>query len=101
MANYKRSKRSGPVARRPLVEPEDFYEAELPDLKKYQNGAAWACCPFHDDTHPSFSVNLETGAYRCYSSSCEAAGPNIVSFVSTLYAFKYSEALQYLEAHYG
>ncbi len=25
------------------------------------------CCPFHDDSHPSFSVNLETGVWCCYS----------------------------------
>lgn len=25
------------------------------------------CCPFHDDSTPSFSVNLETGIWYCYS----------------------------------
>lgn len=25
------------------------------------------CCPFHDDHHPSFSINLETGTWYCYA----------------------------------
>ena len=25
------------------------------------------CCPFHDDSNPSFSINLETGIWMCYS----------------------------------
>lgn len=25
------------------------------------------CCPFHDDSHPSFSINLENGIWFCYS----------------------------------
>jgi DNA primase len=31
-----------------------------------------ATCPFHDDSHPSFAINVETGVYKCQA--CGAAG---------------------------
>jgi DNA primase len=101
MTNFKRIKYSAKATTCRFVEPEDFYEEELPDLKKYQNGTAWACCPFHDDNNPSFSVNLDTGSYQCHSSACEVGGPNIVSFVSALYGLDFLAAKKYIEVHYG
>ncbi len=32
-----------------------------------------ACCPFHDDRSPSFSINMETGAWICYA-GCGSGG---------------------------
>ena len=81
--------------------PAAVYGDLLLDLREGSNGFAWACCPFHDDHNPSFCVNLESGWYKCRSSSCGQTGSSIVSFVSDLLAMEKSEALQYLEAHYG
>ena len=39
------------------------------------------CCPFHDDKHPSFGINLQTGAYQCFS--CEEKG-SITDFVAKM-----------------
>lgn len=41
------------------------------------------CCPFHEEKSPSFSINLETGKYICFSGSCGVKG-NIISFISHL-----------------
>lgn len=83
------------------IDAEVVYEDLLPDLAHGGNGFAWACCPFHDDHHPSFCVNVESGWYRCMSSSCGATGSNIVGFVGALLGYEYSEARDYLEEHYG
>jgi hypothetical protein len=73
----------------------------LPDLIESKNGFGWACCPFHDDRNPSLCVNVESGWYRCYSSSCGATGSNIVGFVGRLLGYSTAEARSYLESHYG
>lgn len=62
---------------------------------------AWSCCPFHDDHHPSFAMNVETGWYCCNASHCGATGSSIVSFVRDLHETDTRGALQFLEAHYG
>lgn len=85
---------------RELPEPALVFDDLLPDLHEYSNGFGWACCPFHDDHNPSLSVNLETGWYKCHSSSCGAHGSNIVSFVSAYLGLEYREAREYLEEHY-
>ena len=90
--------RSSPHSR---IDPEAVFNDLLPDLAESSNGFAWACCPFHDDRHPSFSVNLRTGGYRCYSTSCGITGSNIVGFVSALLGFSTAEARKHLEATYG
>ncbi len=90
-------------ARRSRVEinPEAVYEDLLPDLAHGNDGFAWACCPFHDDHRPSLCVNVESGWYRCMSSSCGATGSSIVGFVGALLGFEYAEARRHLEEHYG
>ena len=51
------------------------------------------CCPFHNDTKPSFGINLETGFYNCFS--CEEHG-DIATFVSKLKNITREEALELL-----
>jgi DNA primase len=84
-----------------LIDPAVVFNDLLPDLAEASNGFAWACCPFHDDSNPSFSVNLRTGWYRCFSTSCGQAGPNIVSFVSALLGLSHAAARRHTEARYG
>lgn len=48
------------------------------------------CCPFHKEDNPSFSINLETGKYICFSGSCNEKG-DIFSFVSKLTNRKYED----------
>jgi hypothetical protein len=88
-------------APRRWIDPAVVFEDLLPDLRQGSNGFAWACCPFHDDSNPSFCVNLRTGWYRCFSTSCGSAGVNIVGFVGSLLALSTVDARRHLEAHYG
>ena len=48
------------------------------------------CCPFHEEKNPSFSINLETGKYICFSGMCGKKG-NIVSFISELTGKSYKD----------
>ena len=75
----------------------DFYNVEIEGFREYNNNWAWGCCPFHPDSNPSFTMNLESGAFRCMSSSCGIAGSNIVSFVSQLHGLDMHNSLRYLE----
>ena len=78
-----------------LPSPADFYHAVL-DLKRDGNPWAAACCPFHDDDHPSLMINLESGAFRCLSGACGVSGPSIVSFVMQLEGLDYAEAADWI-----
>lgn len=79
-----------------LPAPKDFYMSEIDGLKESSNGWAWGHCPFHPDSNPSFTVNLESGAYRCMSSNCGIDGGSIVSYVSELHDLDTPEAIAYL-----
>lgn len=92
---------AAPHAGRCTVDPGVVFNDLLPDLAESSSDFAWACCPFHNDRRPSFSVNLCTGWYRCYSTSCGVTGSNIVGFVSALMGFSTAEARKHLEATYG
>ncbi|MBU6257887.1 MAG: hypothetical protein KGO01_05645 [Burkholderiales bacterium] len=92
--------RQGMTARR-RFEPRIIFSDLLPNLAETSNDFAWACCPFHSDEHPSFSVNLRTGWYRCFSSSCGRTGNNIVGFVSALLGLLPEDARRHLEVRYG
>ncbi len=81
--------------------PVDFYRHELPGATFKRN--TWnlaGCCPFHDDKKPgSFYVNIETGAFKCFS--CGGAGGDIIAFTMTLHGIQFSEALDQLAMDWG
>ena len=52
------------------------------------------CCPFHDEKHPSFVINCETGAYICYA--CEEQG-SITNFVAKMENISTSEAWKLIQ----
>lgn len=43
-----------------------------------------ACCPFHEDRTPSFSVNVTSGLYKCHSAGCGAQG-DVFGLLMSLY----------------
>ena len=57
-----------------------------------------ACCPFHNEKTPSFSVSGTKGIYKCFG--CGKAG-NVVNFVMEHEHMTYVEALKYLGKKYG
>ena len=52
-----------------------------------------ACCPFHNDSTPSFFVNDSTGRYRCYGAGCGAHG-DVVQFIREWHSVGFGEALR-------
>ncbi|QCR20996.1 DNA primase [Pontibacter sp. SGAir0037] len=64
--------------------------------KKGQN--MWACCPFHHEKSPSFSVSPAKGIYKCFG--CGKAG-NSVQFIMDVEGSSFPEALKYLAKKYG
>ena len=58
----------------------------------------WACCPFHNEKSPSFSVTPAKGFYKCFG--CGKSG-NVVGFVMDIEGSSYPEALRQLAKKYG
>lgn len=57
-----------------------------------------ACCPFHHEKTPSFSVSPSKGVFKCFG--CGKAG-SVVGFVMEHEQMSYVEALKYLGQKYG
>ncbi|MCB0504712.1 MAG: DNA primase, partial [Cyclobacteriaceae bacterium] len=64
--------------------------------RKGQN--MWACCPFHNEKTPSFSVSPAKGFYKCFG--CGKAG-DAIDFVMEVEKLNYVESLKYLAKKYG
>ena len=77
---------------------EAFYRREISQLGPRRGHQAQGLCPFHEDTAPSFSVNLENGVYKCFG--CDAAG-DIFSFIMRRRGFDFKEALAELGRQAG
>ena len=61
-----------------------------PDLKK--KGANWmACCPFHQEKTPSFSVNPSKGFYKCFG--CGKGG-TAFNFLMEMEGLNFPEAVK-------
>lgn len=57
-----------------------------------------ACCPFHNEKTPSFSVSPAKGIYKCFG--CGKSG-TAVGFVMEHESLSYFEALKFLARKYG
>ncbi len=57
-----------------------------------------ACCPFHDEKTPSFSVSPNKGIYKCFG--CGKGG-DAISFVMEIEGIGYAEAIRFLAQKYG
>ncbi len=66
-------------------------------LKK-QGQNMWACCPFHNEKTPSFSVAPAKGIFKCFG--CGKAG-DTVKFVMEVEGVSYPEALRHLARKYN
>lgn len=58
----------------------------------------WACCPFHGEKTPSFSISPSKGIYKCFG--CGKAG-DAVRFIMDIEGLGYGEALRHLAKKYG
>ena len=68
----------------------------LPLKKKGQN--MWACCPFHGEKSPSFSVSPSKQIYKCFG--CSKAGDPI-QFIMDIEGVGFQEAIRHLAGKYG
>lgn len=55
-------------------------------------------CPFHDDTHPSMSVNLDNGLFYCFA--CGAGG-SPVNFVMRMEGKNFADSKRIAEEAAG
>ncbi len=67
--------------------------AEMYGIRVNRNGMA--CCPFHDDKHPSMKVDKR---FHCFG--CQADG-DVIDFVARLYGLPGLEAAKKLAADFG
>lgn len=56
-----------------------------------------ACCPFHNESSPSFTVTPAKGIYKCYG--CGVGGDS-VSFIMKHEKLEFIEAIEWLAGHY-
>lgn len=79
-----------------LLEIEDVISEFVSLKRKGQN--LWACCPFHHEKSPSFSVVPSKGFYKCFG--CGKTG-DAIQFLIDLEGLSYLEAMLYLAKKYG
>jgi CHC2 zinc finger len=76
----------------------DFYLKEQDPCRLSRCSGQWAIaglCPFHDDqSSGSFKVNLDNGAFICFS--CGTKGGDIISYVQQKYQLQFHQALEKL-----
>lgn len=66
---------------------------------KRGSGSEWTgLCPFHNDHHASFSVNIKNGTYYCHA--CEAKG-NLITLISEKEGIDKKEAYKQILMRYG
>lgn len=75
-----------------------YYLSRVPKLR--QSGAEWRCaCPIHKGKRDSFSVNMETGMWRCHS-ECDEGG-DAIRLEERLYSLSFKEAKNSVEKLVG
>jgi DNA primase len=70
-----------------------------PSVKLIRAGREWkACCPFHNEKTPSFTVNDEKGFYHCFG--CGAHG-DAIRFLTDQRGLPFMDAVKELAAKAG
>ena len=79
-----------------LPKPMKYYLSVFNKISYMGNGQIRVNCCFHDDTHPSLSINKETGAYYCFG--CGAKGGDIINFYQQINHVDFIAAVTALDA---
>ncbi len=74
----------------------EIIDARVPLKKKGRE--YWACCPFHNEKSPSFSVSQNKQFYHCFG--CQQHG-NAISFLMDYDHMEFVEAIETLAQHIG
>ena len=81
---------------RELKEKNDITEVIGSYVKLERRGYSyWACCPFHHEKTPSFSINAADRYYHCFG--CGASG-DVIGFVKEYENVDFAQAVQILAA---
>ncbi|MDO8137457.1 MAG: CHC2 zinc finger domain-containing protein [Candidatus Brocadiales bacterium] len=75
-----------------------FYKTHLPSLKENGKTEAKALCPFHNDTHPSLSVNLSNGLWKCWAG---CGGGDLFAFYMRLKRMDFKQAVEEIACTVG
>ncbi len=67
-------------------------------IKKRTGQSYFACCPFHNEKSPSFSINAAKQMYHCFG--CGESG-NAISFIMKYQSLDFVSAVKYLSNEYG
>ena len=78
------------------VDIVEIIDARVPLKRKGRE--YWACCPFHNEKSPSFSVSPNKQFYHCFG--CQAHG-NAISFLMDYDHMDFVEAVEALAQHLG
>lgn len=78
------------------VDIVEIIDARVPLKKKGRE--YWACCPFHNEKSPSFSVSHNKQFYHCFG--CQQNG-NAISFLMDYDHMEFIEAIETLAHHIG
>lgn len=82
-----------------LKAKNDLVDVASSYLKLERKGANyWACCPFHREKTPSFSINSSEGFYHCFG--CGVSG-DVIKFVQEYENVDFSQAVQILAKRAG
>lgn len=75
-----------------------FYQKHIPAFNANGKKQVSCLCPLHPEKEPSFSVNLKTGLYNCFSN---CGGGNAIQFIERLYNISFKEALDKIKTEEG
>ncbi len=82
-----------------LKEKNDIVEVIGSYVKLERRGYSyWACCPFHHEKTPSFSINAADRYYHCFG--CGVSG-DVIGFVKAYENVDFAHAVQILAARAG
>ncbi len=76
----------------------DLVQSYVPNLKRAGAGAWKACCPFHQEKTPSFTVNEQRQSYKCFG--CGVGG-NVFTFIMEMEKLDFPNAAEFLARKYG
>lgn len=63
-----------------------------------KSGSYWACCPFHHEKTPSFSINEADQYYHCFG--CGESG-DVIKFVQSMENIEFTDAVNMLAERVG
>lgn len=95
-----RGKFQAPRGKRSVEAPEFTAILDHYDIRYvYRHGNQKLTCPFHDESVPSFSINIDEGAFQCFA--CPARGGDVYAFVMLKENVSFPEAKKIVESITG